>query len=814
MPNLLLDGLDAYWKCDTVPRVQPTQSLGTKDYSRHDKHVINLSGIAFSTGLGGVDGGLFVNQGGDTANRRGLPNGSRSRHFKYGNQSFSINLWVRRVSGQWGINSFDPHMAVWQDNAVDERSWILAWNGNGDIHTFQVSHDGTLANVVTVDTPSALPSADVWHMISAGYDAELGHIWVQIDADTRNTTAHTLGAFADSTADYTQMFARFAGVFQMMEGSMDEASVHGRVLDAADITTMYASGSGLLLDDWDASAPPAGVFPFTDVNVQYDSHLEEDGSLDQRDLIATPGALNLTAIGAPPAPSIVGFMGYGRRGLGNTPRLERTTAIGDHFDISGSTSFSAIMWVRMDTALDNFPQIFGIFDSTPAGEQFLQLDLAAVGVNPIVPRFRMYDGLSLDNSIDLVAHATVPFRLERWQMLGIAYDAATDQMRLFWGREAFESYYVTTTGFSAFGSASSTTPVAFGKFGGASDRLGIDHFSWTKGRAYTEGDFNEHWRNYHGLAFSNFDVAPEPVDFPAVDGESYDFTDKDATWLCEEADSNDDLEAVEGASLDMARSFATGLVTGKFGQARGFTKAIGEINASYFVQDQISGSSLFDIRGATSITVCGWLAQVNTGDGSPSFFDVHSVAVAGQAIICWLHQDGWANVSPNGVPVVSMEDGLIAFKGLLLSANHDQTPGVEQNAFNFMGVTYDAVLNRLRIFWGERAGPAGGQYHFSEMRGFVGGFKYPRDGGASVAPNFPGVGFARFTGGGLPAQMNIDHIFYWKGRAFKLRDFLNLWNAHDGLDNDDLVNVVVPPVPPVVDVDAALAAQPYYYGRP
>ena len=156
---------------------------------------------------------------------------------------------------------------------------------------------------------------------------------------------------------------------------MDECSVHGRVLDAGDITALYAGGSGLLLDQWDASPAPAGVFPFTDVNVQYDSHLEEDASLDLRDQVADPGALNMTALNAPPAPSILGFMGYGRRGLGNTPRLERTSAIGDHFDISGSTSFSAIVWARMDTALDNFPNIFGIWDTSPAGEQFLTLGL-------------------------------------------------------------------------------------------------------------------------------------------------------------------------------------------------------------------------------------------------------------------------------------------------------------------------------------------------------------------------------------------------------------------------------------------------------
>ena len=526
------------------------------------------------------------------------------------------------------------------------------------------------------------------------------------------------------------------------------------------------------------------------MNVQYDSHLEEDGSLDQRDLIADPGALDLTALNAPPLPSILGFMGYGRRGLGNTPRLERTTAIGDHFDISGSTSFSAIVWARMDTALDNFPQIFGIFDSSPAGEQFLQLDLAAVGSNPIVPRFRMYDGLSLNNSIDLVAHATVPFRLERWQMLGIAYDAATDEMRLFWGREQHEQYYVTTTGFSAFGSASATTPVAFGKFGGSSSRLGIDHFSWWKGRALTEGDFHEHWRNYHGLAFSNFDATPEPVGFPATRGEAFDFTDKDATWLCEEALGTNDLDAVEGGTKDLTVVGTNALsVTGKFGQARGFTKAIGEINASYFRQDQVSGDAIFDIRGATSITVCGWYSLVNTGDGKPTFFDIHSVAVAGQAINSWFKHDSWANVTLNGVPVMDMEDGLIAFKGLLFSANHDPTPGVLQNEYQFMGITYDAVLNKQRIFWGERGGAfGGGQYHFSEMRGFVGGFKYPRQTG-SGSPNFQGVGFARFTGGGLPAQANIDHLMYWKGRAFRLNDFLNLWNAGAGLENDDeLVN--------------------------
>lgn len=779
MANLLLDGLDSYWRCDTVPRITASQSLGTKDYSRHDKHVIALNGISFTTSTGGVDGGLFVNQGGDIANRRGLPNGSRSRHFKYGNQSFSGNVWLNRNAGEWSDGASDVWMAVWADNAVDQRAWALVWQAGTDTHQFLICDDGTAANIVTVDTPSGLPTADTWHMVSFGYDAELGHIWVQINAGTRNTTAHTLGAFAGSTADYTQMWAIFGGATRVSPGGMDEVSVHGRVTTAADVTAMYASGAGLLLDQWDGTAAPTGTFPFTDVNVQYDAHNEEDASLDLRDLIATPGALDFTAIGAPPAPSQNGFMGTGRRGLGNTPRLERTSVIGDHFDISGSTSFSMICWARMDTALDNFPQIFGIFDSTPAGEQFLQLDLAAVGGNPIVPRFRMYDGLSLDNSIDLVAHATVPFRLERWQMLGIAYDAATDEMRLFWGREPYEQYYVTTTGFSAFGAASATTPIAFGKFGGASDRLGIDHASWWNGRAFTEGDFYDHWRNYHGLAFSDFGAKPEPIP-----GDAFDFTDKDATWLCEEALGTDDLEAEEGAALDLAAVGVNAIsVTGKFGSGRGFTKAIGEGGATYFRQDQVSGSSVFDVRGLTSFTTVGWCKVRSPGDGKPTFFDIHSVAVAGQAIISWFKHDDWANLAPNGVPVHGMQDGLIAFKGLFCASVHDPTPGMEQNVYQFMGISYDATLNKMRCFWGQNTDI----YWFSEARGFVGGYKYPRQTG-SGSPNFQGVGYARFTGAGLPAQLDLDHIFYWNGRAFTLKDYLQIWNNHVGLDNDQLLS--------------------------
>lgn len=787
MANGLLGGLDAYWKCDTVPRVVlSTNSLGTKDYSRHDRHVVNLSGIAFSTSTGGVDGGLFVNQGTDIANRRGIGS-PLSRVFKYGAQSFSCNMWLNRTTLEWSGGSSDPWMGVWDDvAAADERAWMALWSaGAPGRHTFTISSDGTAGTISTVQTAVGTPSGDVWHLLSFGYDHELGHIWIQFDAGTRTTTAHTTGAYAGSTADFTQMWARF-NTQRVSEGGMDEVSIHGRVTDATDVSAIYASGAGLLLDDWDtAAAPPVGTFPFTDVNVQYDSHLEEDGSLDLRDQVASPGALNLTAIGAPPLPSTLGFMGYGRRGLGNTPRLERTSAIGDHFDISGSTSFSAIMWARMDTALDDSPQVFGIWDSTPAGEQFLTVTLEASGGNPIVPIFRMYDGSVLDNNVELVAHPSVPWRIERWQMIGIAYDAATDQMRLFWGREQYEQYYVTTTGFSAFGSASASTPIAFGKFGGPNNRLGVDHFSWWKGRAFTEGDFWEHWRDYHGLAFSNFDASPVP---PPL-GEAYDYTDKDATWLCEEPLAADDLEAVEGPSLDMAVvGTNAGSVAGKFGLGRGFTKAIGEGNASYWRQDQVSGNALFDLRGLTSFSVCAWLKLISGTDGDPTFFDVHSVQVAGQATQSWFGHSGWGLI-PNGLtPVFLVEDGLIAFKSLFVSAVHDPTPGIERGVYQFMGISYDAAVNKMRCFWGERDGPGGGNYHFSEARGFVGGFKYARQTG-SGAPNFQGVGFGRFTGGGLPAQMDIDHTFYWKGRALKLRDFLNLWNDHVGLDTDELVSL-------------------------
>jgi hypothetical protein len=118
-----------------------------------------------------------------------------------------------------------------------------------------------------------------------------------------------------------------------------------------------------------------------------------------------------------------------------------------------------------------------------------------------------------------------------------------------------------------------------------------------------------------------------------------------------------------------------------------------------------------------------------------------------------------------------------------MSAVHDPTPGVERNVFQFMGITYDADLNKMRCFWGEREN----SYHFSEGRGFVGGFKYPRLTGSGT-PNFQGVGFHRFTGGGLPAQVDTDHLMYWKGRAFTLKDFLQIWNNHTGLDNDQLLS--------------------------
>jgi len=237
----------------------------------------------------------------------------------------------------------------------------------------------------------------------------------------------------------------------------------------------------------------------------------------------------------------------------------------------------------------------------------------------------------------------------------------------------------------------------------------------------------------------------------------YNFDDHQARFSGNSAPGGDLID--DQNAKDLPHTNAPGGQTGHVDiWARGWTAA----NTTYFDRAFSSGDQ-YDIGGQTSCTICGWL-KVGETDGQPNYFTIHGATAAAQALMCVPRE---TNSGGSAGPYVGMWDGLSSFNGVEVKANSALTIAID--TWQFYAAGYDATRNKVFCYWGRAAG----ERHYNEATGVAAGFGYDGTGSSTSV--------GRWTGGGTPARLTVDHMIWWKGRALALWELDVMWNNHDGL---------------------------------
>lgn len=228
------------------------------------------------------------------------------------------------------------------------------------------------------------------------------------------------------------------------------------------------------------------------------------------------------------------------------------------------------------------------------------------------------------------------------------------------------------------------------------------------------------------------------------------------------------------------------------GDARGI---LGETN--HFRRNADLDGSAFDCRGLVSLSILGWV-RVDSLVQGPYFFSVHDATAAnGQA---WILAANQPSAPGNQTPEFLMADGLTIFNFIRLKAS-ESAPAMTINVWHAIGASYDHVTNTMACFWGDGNDSSGDTTYFNTKAGYAAGFGYSVD--------YQQVNVGRFrTAGSVGDHIDVDHISYWKGRAFNEDDFLNHWQAGTGLSRNEFASD-----PGRSGIPKAAVADMYYYRR-
>jgi len=173
----------------------------------------------------------------------------------------------------------------------------------------------------------------------------------------------------------------------------------------------------------------------------------------------------------------------------------------------------------------------------------------------------------------------------------------------------------------------------------------------------------------------------------------------------------------------------------------------------------------WDCRGAVSVTMIGWF-RLNSLTGHPQLFSVWSFANANEQF--WvLHARPFG--PPTG-PAFTMYDGLTINNVRRAQASASNNPNAAD--WHMCGGSWNHVTNIVTSFWGDGSDPTGNTFFFNSTTGFSAGF------GASV--DVQSVNCARFSDLN-EMEIDVDHLSYWRDRAFDEEDYLNHWQAGTGL---------------------------------
>lgn len=231
-----------------------------------------------------------------------------------------------------------------------------------------------------------------------------------------------------------------------------------------------------------------------------------------------------------------------------------------------------------------------------------------------------------------------------------------------------------------------------------------------------------------------------------------------------------DLIDVEPLNLNLVEQGTVGLKSGD-GSPAGNGDARGPVDSSSskdFRRSPLLNGTGFDIRGAVSMTILGWM-RMNELTARPQYFSIlDALGPANrQAFTLYARQPASGGVFN---VVFRMFDGITLNNLLAIKASSsvEMTSGI----WHLIGGSWDSGTNLMSAFWGDGGDPTGQTTYFSTAAGFAAGF------GSFVAAQIVNVG--RYSDLNLP-DMDVDHISFWRGRAFNQNDYLKHWQLGTGL---------------------------------
>lgn len=254
---------------------------------------------------------------------------------------------------------------------------------------------------------------------------------------------------------------------------------------------------------------------------------------------------------------------------------------------------------------------------------------------------------------------------------------------------------------------------------------------------------------------------------------AFDFTDRIAQYDAEEGDNQELVDGSGNGNNLLDSNSVPGGRTGIIGDARGIIRS-GASNAHLRAAYVASGP--WDVRGLTSITMAGWFKVLNTEQQHVFLLDDPAgTNGARQAFNMILRE---TNTGGNAAPWLYMHDGSASrFVGGVSLKVEDTLASISIGVWYFFAGGYDAIRNKLFGFWGVQAGES----YYKEVDGLVAGFGYAGTGSEAM--------IGKFNGEPGDADMHVDHLLWWNGRALSESNLAIVWNDHVGIDFNALSGV-------------------------
>lgn len=212
------------------------ESTGTRlDESGYGNHLTSNNSVGQATGVSTYTGNAaaFVaasNQYLSKTDNSSLPDGSTS---------FSVALWVY-LTDLTSLRAF----AGQYDTGANQRGWDIYYNNVPNRFAFNVSTNGTGAEVLLADAFGA-PSATTWYFIYAQFNRTTRVASVSVNNGSFNSTAALNASAFNSTASLTIGSVLNSGApLAPHNGRIDEVGIWTRLLTADEITKLYNAGLG------------------------------------------------------------------------------------------------------------------------------------------------------------------------------------------------------------------------------------------------------------------------------------------------------------------------------------------------------------------------------------------------------------------------------------------------------------------------------------------------------------------------------------------------------------------------------------------